>query len=170
MFSLLHLFLNFDVHLLDGFQVDLDEAALGLQGTVLLEALFDRAVRVLLSELGSQIAVFGLNLDDKLEDFLSVGLCEIGKGVLFEFSKCAGLAELTLKQLFKSTVHMVINIIAKENFWGYFLISQQTNRSIREDSSDYFVFCHFFISRNWSNSIKLVFLYQFTFFQLFRFV
>lgn len=74
----------------------MDEAALGLQGAVLLEALLERAVRVLLSELGSQIAVLGLDLDDKLEDFLAVGLSEIGEGVLFEFCELAGLTELAL--------------------------------------------------------------------------
>lgn len=74
----------------------MDEASLGLQGAVLLEALLERAVRVLLSELGSQIAVLGLDLDDKLEDFLAVGLSEIGEGVLFEFCELAGLTELAL--------------------------------------------------------------------------
>lgn len=74
----------------------MDEASLGLQGAVLLEALLERAVRVLLSELGSQIAVLGLDLDDKLEDFLAVGLSEIGEGVLLEFCELAGLAELAV--------------------------------------------------------------------------
>lgn len=90
----------------------MDETALGLQGSVLLEALLERAMGVLLSELVSQVAVLGLDLDDKLEYFLTVGLREIGEGVLLEFCELAWLVELALQQLFESAVHMVFNIIA----------------------------------------------------------
>ena len=87
---------------------------------MLLEALLERAVRVLLSELGGQIAVLGLDLDDKLEDFLPVGLCEVGKGVLLEFCELAGLAELALQQLFEPTVHRVLIILHRMIFGATF--------------------------------------------------
>lgn len=87
---------------------------------MLLEALLERAVRVLLSELGGQIAVLGLDLDDKLEDFLAVGLCEVGKGVLLEFCEFAGLAELALQQLFEPTVHRVLIILHRMIFGATF--------------------------------------------------
>lgn len=58
--------------------------------------------------MNSEVAVLGFDLHDKLEDFLAIRLSEIRKGVLFEFGELAGLAELTLKQLFKPTVHTVL--------------------------------------------------------------
>lgn len=98
----------------------MDEAALGLQSAVFLEALLERAVRVLLSELGSQVAVLGLDLDDKLEDFLTVGLRKIGEGVLLEFCEFAGLAELALQQLFESAVHRVLILLHRMIFGATF--------------------------------------------------
>lgn len=74
----------------------MDEAALGLQGAVLLETLLGSPMRVFLRELGSETVVLGFDLHNKLEDFLAIGLGEIGKGVLFEFGELAGFAELAL--------------------------------------------------------------------------